>query len=349
MSICSKSMTEQIFKGIRILDVHDDYLIGVAGFHFYRYDLMTEKWEYMANLVSPKYGTFARFFLTRRLLRAEVTNLYSLTDGSQICIAKKGLFKREAGSDKFVKCFTIPRGSRPMNLCIDRNDRIYFGEYFSNSKKKAVNIYHSHDRGVNWEIVYTFPEGNINHIHGLFLDPYTNLIWVATGDRENECIIGYTSDGFGTFNIAFRGGQDYRAANLLFYKDFIIYATDSQYIKNEIKMIDRRTLNISVMAQIQGSGIYGGQCGNYGFFSTSVEPSKINKDKDSHLWFTRNGLDWQELFKAQKDIWNGTLFQFGSILFPKYNTTKPLKKLFFYGRALKKIGGHSVVIDLQHK
>lgn len=119
---------------------------------------------------------------------------------------------------------------------------------------------------MNWEIVYTFPEGNINHIHGLFLDPYTNLIWVATGDRENECIIGYTSDGFGTFNIAFRGGQDYRAANLLFYKDFIIYATDSQYINNEIKMIDRRTLNISVMAQIQGSGIYGGQCGNYGFF-----------------------------------------------------------------------------------
>lgn len=334
------------FKKTKVLVVTDNYLFGSRGYKIFRYNILSKKWEYEAKLCDLRYAFLSKFYFIRRLFRSEITNLYTLYDCSQICIAKDGIFKREFGSNKFVKCFAIPRGSRPMNLCIDSKDHIYFGEYFSNPKKKAVHIYHSYDKGKSWEIAYTFSEGEINHIHGLFLDPYTNIIWIATGDRENECIIANTSDGFKTLNVVFRGDQEYRAANLLFYKDFIIYATDSQYIKNEIKKIDRRTLDISVVAKIQGSGIYGGQCGDFGFFSTSVEPSKVNKDKYSHLWLTKNGLEWEEIFKARKDIWNGTLFQFGSILFPQYNTTKPLRKFFFYGRALKKIGGNSVGIDL---
>jgi hypothetical protein len=340
-------MSEKKFDGIKVLDVQEEYLIGAKGYKLFKYDFKSKKWKYEAILCDIKNSLLSTFFLTRRFFRAEITKLYTLNDGTQICIAKKGIFKREFGGCKFVKCFTVPRGSRPMNLCIDNNNHIYFGEYFTNAKKKPVHVYHSTDTGKSWDIAYTFPEGEINHIHGIFLDPYSNLIWVATGDRENECIIGNTSDGFKTLNVVFRGGQEYRAVNLLFYKDFIIYATDSQYLKNEIKKIDRRNFDISVLAKIQGSGIYGGQCGDYGFFSTSVEPSKVNKDKNSHLWLSRNGLEWEEIFKARKDIWNGTLFQFGSILFPQYNTTKPLKKFFFYGRALKKIGGSSLGIDLE--
>jgi hypothetical protein len=212
--------------------------------------------------------------------------------------------------------------------------------------KNDVNIYQSSDIGNTWKIVYTFQKGEINHIHGLFFDPYTNLIWIATGDRENECIIGNTTDGFKTLNIILRGGQEYRATNLLFYKNFIIYATDSQYIINEIKKIDRKKLDISVVVKIQGSGIYGGQSGNSGFFSTSVESSKMNKDKSSHLWFSKDGTEWQELYNTKKDIWNGLLFQFGSIMFPQYHITTPLKRLFVYGRAVKRIGGSSAVLKL---
>ena len=42
-------------------------------------------------------------------------------------------------------------------------------------------------------------KGNINHVHGLFYDKYTQCVWVLTGDRENECIIGYTDDEFRHF------------------------------------------------------------------------------------------------------------------------------------------------------
>ena len=133
----------------------------------------------------------------------------------------------------------------------------------------------------------------------------------------------------------------------MFYKDFIVFGTDSQYIKNEIKRIDRDTLSISKIKDIQGSAIYGGQCGDFAYISTTVEPSEINKDNNSYLWYTKDGIEWKQLFSDKKDSWNGNLFQFGSILFPQYMSTKILKEnIFFYGRALKKIGGHSIKLEL---
>lgn len=328
------------------MSVYDDCFIAAKGYTLVKQDLKTGKESYWARVKDGKYSLFSRFFLTRRLLRAEITNLYDLPDGSQFCIAKKGIFKRECGSTVFEKCFAVPRGSRPMNLCVDNRGDIYFGEYFANMEKKAVHIYASKDAGKTWQVVYTFEDGNINHIHGLFWDSYTESIWVATGDRENECIIGYTKDGFRTLQTVFRGGQEYRATNLLFYKDYIIFATDSQYIQNTINRIDRTTGEITVVGRMQGSGIYGGQCGDCAFFSATVEPSEVNKDKYAHVWFSRDGLNWEELYKDKKDLWNGMLFQFGSMLFPQYHLKGEMKRLFFSGRAVKKTGGHSVGIDL---
>ena len=333
----------EVFRNIKVLEVHNDYFIGARGYRLYKYTFATKKYQYVAKVDDPKYALLSRFFLTRRLLRAEITNLYSLSNGDRLAIAKKDIFRCKSGDKVFTKCFDVPRGSRPMNLCITPDDQIYFGEYLANMKKQAVHIYHSSNGGRNWKVAYTFDEGNINHVHGLFWDQYTRRIWVVTGDRENECIIANTDDGFKTLNIILRGGQEYRATNLLFYLDFIVYATDSQYMVNEIRKIDRATLKIETLQQMQGSGIYGGQCGDCAYFSTSVEPSEVNKDRWSHLWFSDDGLNWRELYAAKKDFWNGMLFQFGSILFPYHKA--PLKRYMIYGRAVRKIGGHSVLIE----
>ena len=132
---------------------------------------------------------------------------------------------------------------------------------------------YSDDNARTWHIVYTFKAGQINHIHGLFFDQYTSRIWVATGDRQNECIIGYTEDEFKSFVEVFRGGQEYRTCLMFFYYDFIVFATDSQYIPNKIKRFDRNTLEIIELQNIQGSAIKGGQMGDVSFLSTTIEPS----------------------------------------------------------------------------
>lgn len=300
----------------------------------------------VGKVYDRKYNFFSYLKLSRRFIRAEITGIYHLGNDTRLAVAKKGLFLNTQKSCNYEKVFSITRGSKPLNICIAPSGKLFFGEYFQNMGKQAVNIYGSEDNGLTWHIVYTFLEGNINHIHGLFFDKYTNKIWVATGDRENECFIGYTEDEFKTFVEVFRGGQEYRTCQLFFYKDFIVFGTDTQYQQNVIKKFDRKTLEITELQKVQGSVIKGGQVGNVAFISTTVEPSKVNTDKWAHLWVTKDGLHWEEKYKAKKDWLPATLFQFGTFEFPQYYGVEKLERLYFSGRALKGLDGKSTYIDL---
>lgn len=312
------------------------------GYKIYQH-LSENNGKYNVCVVWDKFGYLSICALTRRLFRAEITGLYLLSDNSMISIAKKGLFRCSSNGSDFFKVFSMPRGSKPLNLCILPNGHIFFGEYFQNIKKESVRIYSSKDNGQTWDVVYTFPAGNINHVHGLFFDKYMDRIWVLTGDREDECIIGYTNDEFNTFHEVLRGGQEYRSCQLFFYKDFIVYATDSQYIENEIRSINRETLEITTLAKIQGSAIKGGQTGDVSYLSTTIEPSEVNKDRFSHIWATKDGINWEEKFKAEKDCWPA-IFQFGTFEFPQNAYCEG--KLWFSGRALKKFDNKSSYIEI---
>ena len=298
------------------------------------------------KITDPKYGLLSRYTLTRRFFRAEITGFYIMPNGDNLAVAKKGFFLQKREKYLFEKIFSIPRGSKPLNICIAPSGNLLFGEYFQNMDKQAVHIYSSKDNGQTWNVAYTFSEGNINHIHGLFLDPYTNRIWVATGDRDNECIIGYTENEFKSFVEVFRGGQEYRTCQLFFYKDFIVFGTDTQYEQNVIKKFDRQTLEITELQKVQGSVIKGGQVGDVAFISTTIEPSDVNTDKWAHLWVTKDGLHWEEKYKAKKDWLPTTLFQFGTFEFPQYYGLEKLERLYFSGRALQGLDGKTTYIDL---
>ncbi len=330
--------------GFIVLYIEQSNFIVSKGYKVYIYSPQTGEMRYFSRFGDKKNSILSSWSLTHRLFRAEITGLYSLNNGDKIAVAKKRLFLCKKGNNTFENCFSIARGSKPLKLCIAPSGSIYYGEYFQNMHKQAVNIYCSKDNAKTWHIAYTFSAGEINHIHGIFYDKYTNRMWVVTGDRENECIIGYTEDEFKSFKEVFRGGQEYRTCQLFFYKDFIVFATDTQYQKNFIKIFDRNTLKISELQEVQGSVIKGGQVGNVAFISTTVEPSKVNTDPYAHLWVTKDGLHWEERYKAKKD-WLPFIFQFGTFEFPQYNVEK-IDRLYFSGRALKGLDGKTTYIDL---
>lgn len=329
----------------KVLLVKSGGYIFAKGYSLYSYDKSSNKATYIGRIPDRKYAIFSYCRLSRRFFRAEITGLYELRDGSLLAIAKKGLFKSQpVAAGQWMKCFTVPRGSKPLNICALPNGNLFFGEYFMNMERQAVNVYRSNDNGNSWQVCYTFLEGNINHIHGLFYDKYTGRMWCLTGDRENECIIGYTEDEFKTFVEVFRGGQDYRSCQLFFFPDYIIYATDSQYMRNCIKRIDRETLGITDLCEIQGTAIKGKQTADCCLLSTTVEPSEVITDQYSHLWYSRDGMQWTELFSAKKDFLPA-IMQFGSIEFPEYLCD--LKgQICFSGRALKGIDGNSLFINI---
>ena len=76
--------------------------------------------------------------------------------------------------------------------------------------------------------------------------------------------------------------------------------------------------------------------------STTVEPSKVNKDNYSHLWYSEDGHHWEEVAKYKKDWLPKIYFQFGSIRFPYYEGESD--ELIFTGRALKGIDGKTVIL-----
>ena len=325
-----------MIKG-KVINISGDNLLISNG-----YSLREASGKYL--LADKKYGFLSRFSWTRRLFRAEITGFYTFANGTQLAIAKKGIFRRLPNEKVFVRICRTPRGSKPLNLVVKSNDEVYFGEYFQNVENVPVHIYLLNINTSEFKAVYTFGQGEINHIHGMFRDPYTNRIWVVTGDDDGECIMGYTEDDFEHFIIVFRGGQEFRCCQMFFYPDFFVSATDSQFIPYTIKRIDRKTLEITPLQAVQGSVIKGGQAGNVSFLSTTVEPSTVNTDQYAHLWVTKDGMNWEEKYKAKKD-WMPAIMQFGTFEFPHYEG-EIKDKLYFSGRAVERLDGKSTYIRL---
>ncbi len=313
------------------------------GYRLYYYNPMTGKKKYFSRLVDGKNVLLSCNRFSRRLFRAEITHLYHFQNDTWMCIAKKALFRYNKESKLFEKCCDIEKGSRPMNLCQAQDGTIYYGEYCYNPDRKPMRIFQSKDNGDTWSVAYEFKDGEVNHIHGIFEDPYTKRLWVATGDDDEACIFGYTEDGFMTFMKEYSGSQQYRVCVPLFTEDEIIFATDSQYEQNVIRSINRKTGEVKDWQKIQGSGIYSVKNGDLMMVSTTVEPSEVNKDQASHLWYSWDSHNWKELISFEKDCLPKTYFQFGSIRFPHYEGESDY--VVFHGRALKKLDGKTVIIQ----
>lgn len=336
----------QLFKNLKILEVTDDYLLASKGYKVLKRSLPGGKWKTIANIPELTNRFLAHFRLVARLLRLEIYFMKTLSDGTLLAIARKGIFKLNPGENRFTKCFDITRGTRPMNFAEDVEGNIYFGEYYHNAERDKVHIYQSSDSGDTWQIAYTFAPGSIRHIHGIHFDSFTKRLWVTTGDLQNECIIGYTEDKFNSFVEVYRGGQEFRTCKLLFTEKEIFYGTDSELEQNRLKVFNRETLEIRNIIEVQGSVINATQKKNSLFFNTTVEPSAVNTDQHSYIWRVDAASGRAEIIqKFSKDKWDHRYFQFGQCYFPE-NKTKENDFLYFSGCALRNIDGHSVEMNI---
>lgn len=329
----------QIIKNKKVLYVDGTTVIGSHGYDLFISEDDGRTWRHWAKIKDNKYSIFSKIRLISRLLRVEVTEVF-VADKEYYCIAKKGIYKYDEVLGCFAKIFHVERGSRPINVAVDDEGNAYFGEYYSNDERDFVRIYAMRTGTKCFESVYVFEQNTIRHVHGIYFDKYEKKLWYVTGDEDNECIIGYTCDGFKTVNSVLQGMQRYRAVKLFFYEDFIIYGTDTPNENNSIYKIDRRLYTLQKLISLEGSVIYGAQIGDYCFISTTVEPSTVNLIKKSVLYYSCDGIKWSRVAEFNKDIYPMKYFQFGSIIFPRYGSVS--EYLFFYGRALSLIDGKSV-------
>jgi hypothetical protein len=340
----------KIIPKYRALYVEGETIYAAKGYKIYKSFDGGEHWILDGRIRDWKHSLIGSVRLLARLLRIEVSGMMLLDDGSRIVIAKKGIFIAKPHSNEYVRTFNILRGSKPMNMCQDGKGNLYFGEYLLNGpflqdERDEVHVYKSEDGGYSWHICYTFPKNTIRHIHGVYYDKFADKVWFTSGDRGDECIIGNTDDGFESINIVKRGGQKYRAVKLFFYKDFIVYGTDTQIEKNFIYRFDRNSGDEVCIQEVQGSVISGVQGGNAICISTAIEPSEVNKEPYVHLWYTPDGKRWSDIYKVKHDSLSLKYFQFAKMQFPHHAIMG--KNFIATGHAVKGLDGKTVCFSLE--
>lgn len=208
---------------------------------------------------------------------------------------------------------------------------IYFGGYMGNDGKKPVNIYRRKGKDI-WEIVYTFSEGTINHVHNIVADPYRKCLWVFTGDFDNASAIWKISDGFGRVECVACGNQKYRGCVVYVQPEGLLYATDAPFADNYIYLMDTDKMSVRELFPIDGSCIYGCQWRDKLVFSSTVEGDGRNmsrwewlftrkrgagiKDNSVHMYMGNMQEGFNEIYKEEKDCMPFYTFQFGVFKFP---------------------------------
>lgn len=364
ISGCKYSKMKTI-KGLKAIIIDNSLVIlsGISG--LYTYNLINERLKkiYDFKLTFKSLLSYLGLPL-RRLLRDDISIAISLDKENILYVKNRKIIALNISKSKINFEISIPRGSRPLNILKIESlngfdDGIYFGEYFSNPEKKEVNIYKIENKEL--KSVFTFQKNTIDHIHNLIIDQKRNCIWILAGDFGTGAAIYQAKDNFKIVNKIVSGSQKFRSCVAFPIDEGLLYATDSQFESNSIKILYNKENNWveKNIKTINGPCIYGTSINNKYYFSTSVEainsgnlfqrlirnkkgPGIIKNQSEIVSGDLVNGF--KIIYENKKDRLPFILFQFGNILFP--NGTNSTNKLIFTPIALKSNNFDTLIVDL---
>jgi hypothetical protein len=317
-----------LVPGLRALAWRNDALYASRGYTLLRATLnsqaTTVEWDHIGPYRPAAWRTITSSSrLASRLFRDGFHALAALTSGHLVAAVPHAIVTRAPGETEFHISHKVLRGTRPLHLAVTPSDQIFWGEYFDNPRRDEVHIYGSTDRGAHWDVAYTFPKGTVRHVHNIVYDAWENCFWVLTGDNGSECRILRASCDFKTMDVVLSGSQQARSAALVPTGDALYFSSDTPLETNHVYRLDRRG-NLAKAATLGSSSIYACAVGNAVFFSTMVEPSAINSDRNVHLYGSLDGIQWQRVLERTKDRWPMSFFQYGNAFLPDGKNTTNL-------------------------
>jgi hypothetical protein len=312
-------------RGIRVLAWDGDVLYGCRGYEIVRLRVSLQigesaEWEAVARFRPVWWRNLtSRNALTYRLLRDGFHALAILHDQSNdqtmVGAVPGALVTRTPDSDEFHVTHQIQRGTRPLHVTAVPSGTIYWGEYFDNRERAEVHIYASTDRGLTWQIAYTFSAGSIRHVHNIVYDRWGDCLWILTGDEGAECKVLRASCDLGSVEEVLAGNQQSRAVAAIPTENGLYLSTDTPFERNHVYRLDRAG-NVEPVGDLASSSIFGCRVGEAMFFSTMIEPSAVNTCREVHLAGSKDGKNWQVLARWKKDKLPMHYFQYGNAFLP---------------------------------
>jgi len=259
-------------RDLVIQEQYGDTVWASQGFSIYRSTDGGEAFERVAMIWPPLGQVWGGFFRGLRELygRHDIMEVVVLRDDLLLAFAGGAIFRVDLAEDTAEQVFRLRYYGRGVGrgvlsrIAVDPNGWVYWGEYCRNREKHAVAIYRGEDEGRTWRKVYEFAPGEIRHVHGLQWDPCGERLWVFTGDASPECRIGYSLDGGGTFHWIGQGAQTWRTCSLLFTPKKVLWATDTDSLKNQNRLMcwDRATGEVSTVCKLPYQSIYAQRLGD---------------------------------------------------------------------------------------
>jgi hypothetical protein len=285
-----------------------------------------------------------RFRLIRRFLRYDKSNaiLNWKRDGVVILYQWKIYFFDLRSNelnfiDNLKQCRNVLHGGIAVTA-----SGIFFGEYGHNASRDSVPIWKSCDDGRSFSIVKELHEHQIKHIHGVYVDKFSDSLWIVTGDFDGECFL-IESDDENFFNLTWYGDgtQQWRPVSLFFTPEKILWAMDSPIHQAYLQSFDRATKLITQGQYFPGPVWYSKQFDSGdAVLQTSVEPGKEVKTNDAILYHSHNLIEWTEVIRFKKDILPMMFFKFGVISFAE--GAQSSKDFILFGEGLVDLEGTTI-------
>lgn len=253
----------------------------------------------------------------RRFARVGWHHFLPTESASGTAFANKAVLRVLPGNPNAVRRVAGIRGSRPLRVCLD-GQQVYYGEYRANPERSPVHVWSissaAADNSNPFKAVWSFDD--VRHVHGCFYDPYSDAIWVTTGDEDSESAIWITRDRFQTLERVIGGSQQYRAVELLFTAQHVYFGSDAPTQQNHLYRMDRYNCRVERLATVGGPVFYGAKVGDALFFSTVVEPGTTSAKHHAEVWGSPDGAEWRLVHHFRKDRLPMKYFQYGQVKFP---------------------------------
>jgi len=259
-----------------------------------------------------------------RLLRSGVRHLLPLDDGGFLAFSDGRIVAWDAASSACRDLGAVRRGRGPLrqSACQDPSGTVYFGEYWGNPSREAVCLWQWRREWPSPKPYYTFAAGRIRHIHAVQWDAAGSRLWVATGDRDHESVIGWFEDSVRgpVLQAVASGSQQARAVSLLFTPQAVFWGSDAgrdtEETTNWICRWERGSAHYEAIAPLGAPAYYSTvDAAGRLYISTAVEGSCSETDRLARVWVSETGERWEELAVWVKDSWP-MLFGYGVLSFP---------------------------------
>lgn len=280
-----------------------------------------------------------------RLLRLGIRAAIALNDDIILLSVGNYIYELDLLSGILSNGYFCGTGIRPLIFTKIKDittfeDGIYFGGYLNNKDKNPVAVYRRISQD-DWMPIFTFPSGEINHVHCIVADKFRSCVWIYTGDFDNASAIWQVNNGFKDVKRFLSGKQIYRGCVVFPLPEGLLYATDTPFADNYIFLLDPQTKELKKLYSIDGSCIYGCKWQDKYVFSSTVEGDGRNtskmefyfgrkngvgiKNNRIHLYIGNTNIGFEEVFQLKKDLFPYYTFQFGVFKFPYgYNSTDTL-------------------------